>query len=272
MPRILWHWVVSLSILQSTATFIEPRWPAPSETAAVVSASLDQRSTELPSTGHGPPHLGMVEDESLVSLVQSAAVCIAAKEDWAGSLGKTLLFHARRTGRGHITVGYFAYWTTERPWGRNRLTRQVLPALMIDAFYSHLFFVLPGLQRVMYGPGDIEGMRVVYTVGHDARLIPVSAFADNEFHTEVELSMLEAVDSQGRFVALTDVWSHQLGARGAVGAVKAGAKLHCYSGDTLVPLTSELAEQFRLGTPSKPRRALPAWREVSPSAPGLSVP
>lgn len=258
MTRILWHWVVSLSILQSAATFAEPRWPTPIEAAQVTSKHFDMKGSDAqPRRNRTDPHV--LGDESLSSLVCSKEICIAAQEDWAGTLGKTLLFHARRTG-DQITVGYFVYWTTERPWGKNRLTRQLLPALVIDAFYSHLFFVLPGIQRALYGAGDVEGVRVTYTVGSNARLVPESAAADNPWHAEVALNLLDAVDEQGRFVALTDVWSHQLGAPKAVQAVQAGARVKCYSGQSLVPLTREQAAAFRLGTPAEPRRALPAWR------------
>jgi len=173
-----------------------------------------------------------------------------------------MLFHTKRVGPDRVVAGYFAYWSTERPWGKNALTRQLLPALAIDAVYSHLFFVLPGLKTMLYGPGDVEGLRVTYAVGDDHQLVPISVFADDGDHREVQLDIRDAVDEFGRVVVLTNVWSHQLGARGAVPAVRAGASEHCFTGNALQPITAETALAFRLGDVQAPLRARPAWRLV----------
>src|SRR5262249_31747551 len=146
------------------------------------------------------------------TIVPDLPVCVASKSWAAGELGKSILYHARRDGKT-LTVGYFVYWTTERPWGNNALSYSVLPALFIDAFYSHTFFLFPGVRDLMYGPGDIEGARVTYEQGDDGRWVPTSAVASNAFHTEVELAPEDFVDSDGRVLLMTDVWSHQLGAK-----------------------------------------------------------
>src|SRR5262245_28481078 len=66
--------------------------------------------------------------------------CVASPTWSAGELGRSVLYRSERQG-STLTVGYFVYWTTERPWGKNALSYAVLPALLIDAFYSHLFFL-----------------------------------------------------------------------------------------------------------------------------------
>ena len=104
-------------------------------------------------------------------IVRSLPVCIAAKSWSAGQLGTSVLYRYRREGK-RLSVGYFVYWTTERPWGPNALSYSVLPALFIDAFYSHLFFMFPGAQRLLHGPGDIEGARIVYEENEDGRWLP----------------------------------------------------------------------------------------------------
>ena len=165
-----------------------------------------------------------------------------------------------------MTVGYFVYWSTERPWGANLLSYALLPALLIDGFYTHLFFVLPGAQRVLYGPGDVEGVRVTYQQGDDGRWTPVSAVADDAAHHEVALTREDFVDQKGdgdgdgRVVLMTDVWSHQLGAKNARRfAAQHEREVVCYAGDGVAPLGPDVARIFRLGSTGDPRRAPPAW-------------
>jgi hypothetical protein len=204
--------------------------------------------------------------------IRRLPVCVA--QSWsAGELGRSILYHYKREGR-RMTVGYFVYWTTERPWGKNALSYAVLPALFIDAFYSHLLFMFPGAQRLIHGPGDIEGVRVVYEQQDDGRWVPVSAVGSDGFHREVPLSADDFVDSDGRVVLMTDVWSHQLGAKGARAfASQRKDALTCYGGDSMSPLTDEVARMFRLGSPSDPRRAPPAWKlDLPPVRVALSGP
>lgn len=192
-------------------------------------------------------------------LIRRVPICIVSTQRWAGELGASLLFRVHEIGKGQVRIGYFAYWSTERPWGDNSLTHWFVPALAIDAFYSHLLFVLPGVQRLVYGPGDVEGVRVAYRVAQDSRLVPTSIVADNDLHREVTLDLAESVDEKGRILLLNDVWSHQLGGRQALTRARAGASQRCYSNDSIQPLTDEVVAKFRLGGPTDPRRAGPAW-------------
>jgi hypothetical protein len=192
-------------------------------------------------------------------LVKQLPVCIASHNWSAGELGRTVLYRYERQGNT-LRVGYFVYWSTERPWGDNLLSLTFLPAFFIDAFYSHLFFVFPGGQRFIHGPGDIEGARVTYEQRGDGKWIPVSAVAEDGSEDEVALSPDEFVDEDGRVILMTDVWSHQLGAKGAREFAKHARELSCYAGSALLPMSDAVAEAFRLGSPSDPRRAPPAWK------------
>jgi hypothetical protein len=195
------------------------------------------------------------ETEDNASIVKNLPVCIAST--WsAGELGQTVLYHAKREGRT-LKVGYFVYWSTERPWGNNALSYTVLPALAIDAFYSHFLFMFPGAQYFIHGPGDIEGARITYEQQDDGKWAPVSAVADNGIHQEVELAPNDFVDSEGRVFLKTHVWSHQLGAKGGTSE---GDTMTCFQGDSVAPMTDAIASAFRLGSPTDPRRAPPAWK------------
>jgi hypothetical protein len=204
--------------------------------------------------GTDSTHFDSADDD-----IRRLPVCVASRSWSAGELGRSILYHYKREGRT-MSVGYFVYWTTERPWGKNALSYSVLPALFIDAFYSHFFFMFPGAQRFIHGPGDVEGARVVYEQQDDGRWTPVSAVASDGFHREVPLATDDFVDGEGRVVLMTDVWSHQLGAKGARSfADGRSGELTCFGGDTMAPLTEEVAHLFRLGSPTDPRRARPAW-------------
>src|SRR5258706_9516528 len=133
--------------------------------------------------------------------IRRLPVCVASESWSAGELGHTILYRYKREGRT-MSVGYFVYWTTERPWGKNALSYAVLPALFIDAFYSHLFFMFPGAQRFIHGPGDIEGARVEYHQDDEGRWAPVSAVSDYSLHWVVTLSSCDFVDVQRRDVLM----------------------------------------------------------------------
>src|SRR5712671_1000893 len=109
-------------------------------------------STAWPAAAPGRVFDGEADE---ASIVRGLPVCVASQSWSAGELGQSVLFHSKREGR-RLTVGYFVYWSTERPWGKNALSYSFLPALFIDAFYSHLFFMFPGAQRFLFGPGDVE--------------------------------------------------------------------------------------------------------------------
>jgi hypothetical protein len=159
-----------------------------------------------------------------------------------------------------LRVGYFVYWSTERPWGDNALSYALLPALFTDAFYSHFLFVLPGARWAMYGPGDIEGATVVYEENADGSLEPIEGFAEDPTHQPVSLSHRDLVDAAGRVVLMTASWSHQLGAHGAAAyGTHAKERMTCFSGDSLRPLTAEIASAFRLGGEDRPLRARAAF-------------
>jgi len=201
--------------------------------------------------------------------VVAQPVCIGARSWSAGSLGDTVLFRTRRQGN-RITVGYFVYWSEERPWGDNSLSYTVLPALAVDAVYSHFLYVFPGLKDAMYGSGDIEGVQVSYEQRPDGSLDVVSGRADDGNHGAVALTRSDLLDSKGRVVLLTDVWSHQLGARGAASfADRSLLNLRCYEKSSLRPMTELVARAFRLGNDREPLRGGPAWLEplVPESAP-----
>jgi len=197
-------------------------------------------------------------------------VCVGARSWSAGSLGETVLYRTRRTGN-RIAVGYFVYWSEERPWGDNPLSYTVLPALAVDAVYSHFLYVFPGIKDALYGAGDIEGVQVLYEQRADGSLSVVSGRADDGNHGAVALSRADLVDAKGRVVLLTDVWSHQLGAHGAARyADRTAPQLKCYAKSALRPMTELVARSFRLGTERAPLRGTPAWLE--PGTPEHSAP
>lgn len=238
------------------AQFHEPAWPkAAADAAEPTTVAREDHITSAGSTWQGRIDSPLMTADALIRKIP---VCIAWTHAWAGDLGSSVLYRVQHISDNRIQVGYFAYWTTERPWGNNNLTRWVLPAVAIDAVYSHLLFVFPGLQRLIYGAGDVEGVRVLYRVETD-RLVPESIVADDETHTEVSLRLDEAVDEHGQIMLLDAVWSHQLGARQALQHTRAGAPHQCFHNESLLPLTHQHVAEFRLGSPETPLRAGPAW-------------
>jgi hypothetical protein len=200
-----------------------------------------------------------------------------ATRSWsAGSLGDTVLFRTRRVGN-EIQVGYFVYWSEERPWGKNSLSYTVLPALAVDAVYSHFLYVFPGIKDALYGSGDIEGVQVSYEPRPDGTLDVVSGRANDGNHGRVALSRSDLLDSKGRVVLLTDVWSHQLGAHGAASlADRSQLELKCYGKSSLRPMTELVARAFRLGNERQPLRGKPAWLapelpDTAPRVPQLAA-
>lgn len=202
-----------------------------------------------------------IENDRDRALIENQPVCIASSVWSAGKLGETLLYHHRREGN-RLYVGYFAHWSAERPWGANALTYAVLPALAVDMVYSHFMFLLPGANALLRGPGDVEGATIVYEEREDGSIEAIGGAADDWLHRDVALTAEDIHGEDGRIVLTTDVWSHQLGVRGAA---RANAKsIRCYEGSSLRPMTAEVIADFRLGSADNPRRAAPAW--------GLSVP
>jgi hypothetical protein len=196
------------------------------------------------------------------ALIEAQPVCIVSKVWSAGELGETLAYHYRRSG-DLLEVGYFAFWSTERPWGDNALTLTVLPAAAIDAVYSHFLFVLPGMRAALYGPGDVEGASIRYRVRPDNTLEVLGAIAQDGVHEEVELSPIDLLDATGRVILMSEVWSHQLGAKGAANYVQTpGVQPRCYFERALSRLEQPVISRFRLGSVESPIRARPAWRAL----------
>lgn len=188
-------------------------------------------------------------------------MCVGTRSWSAGALGDTVLFRTRRVGN-QIHVGYFVYWSEERPWGRNSMSYTLVPALAVDAVYSHFLYVFPGIKDAVYGSGDIEGVQVSYEQRPDGSLDVVSGRANDGNHGKVALSRADLLDAQGRVVLLTDVWSHQLGAHGAASfANRSQLALKCYAKSSLRPMTEVVARAFRLGNERQPLRGKPAWLE-----------
>lgn len=188
------------------------------------------------------------------ALVRAQPVCVLNMRDSAGDIGQSLVVRHRRDG-DRLWVSYFVYWSSERPWG----DKPWWVSLAIDSVYSHFLFVLPGLRHALYGPGDIEGVTVVYReVG--GRLEIVEGFGDDEYHHRVHLGPEDLSGSDNHTLLMTNSWSHQLGGRGAASVAREslGAQ-RCFAGGAIVPLTNEIATRFWLGTATAPRRARYAW-------------
>lgn len=229
--------VLALVLVTAGATS-EPSWPSAADASETEATSDRDRD-----------------------LIENQPVCVASSVWSAGTPGESLLYHYRREGN-RLYVGYFAHWSAERPWGANALTYTVVPALAVDMVYSHFMFVLPGLKSLMYGPGDIEGATVVYEEQSDGSLLALGGRTDDGHHRPITLSAEDLRGPEGRVVLTTDVWSHQLGVRGAAQAES--KRMRCYSGPSMRPVTEEVAETFRMGNADDPRRAPPAWRLEAP--------
>lgn len=237
----------------------EPAWPEGVDRAATLGFA-DMSTTRVAFAAPAPAQ-SLSEDEAAI---RAQPLCVASSRWSSGELGDSVLFVHERRG-DELFVGYFVYWSAERPWGDNALTYSLVPALAIDAAYSHFLFVFPGVQRLLYGAGDVEGALVVYDVAESGALEPRRAEADDGLHDRVELSPADLITDDGRVVLRTDVWSHQLGARGGAAYVAgSGAAFRCYSGASLKPLSRQVADDFRLGSATRPLRARPAWRATRP--------
>jgi hypothetical protein len=178
--------------------------------------------------------------------IERQPVCIGSAVASAGSLSDVLYYRATRAPDGRLVVGYFAFFSEERPWGNNWLTWSVAPALAVDLVYSRALLVAPGLQRVIYGAGDVEGVAVVYAPSPDGSLGVEYAVAEDrtERPTVLATSEVFALDAT-RPTFYTDVWSHQLGARGAR-SLNDLAYRRCYEDGAIRPLPDSLDRAFRL--------------------------
>jgi hypothetical protein len=232
--RRLWGVMCALlAVAISLALRDSPEWPAP-----------------MPPTELGVADAADADD----ALVRSQPVCVVNTLASAGDIGKSLVVRHHREG-DRLWVSYFVYWSSERPWG----DKPWLLALAIDAFYSHFLFVLPGLRHALYGPGDVEGVTVVYREVGD-RLEIVEGYGDDEYHHNVRLGPEDLTGRDHHTLLMTTSWSHQLGGRGAAHrAADSQASQRCFDGSAMVPLTHAIATRFWLGSVSAPRRARYAW-------------
>jgi hypothetical protein len=182
----------------------------------------------------------------LQASIETQPVCIGSTVVTAGTMADTLYYRAVSLPDGSIAVGYFVFFSEERPWGNNWLTWTVLPAVGVDMLYSRLLLVAPGVQRALYGKGDVEGFRIVYRREPNGELRVDSAVADdrNERFVALDRDHLLALDAK-RPTLYTDIWSHQLGAQG-VRSKEDLATLHCYQGDRIQPLSDDIARDFRV--------------------------
>jgi hypothetical protein len=147
---------------------------------------------------------------------------------------------------GRVGVGYFVFYSEERPWGNNWLTWSVFPALAVDMVYSRALMVAPGLQRMLYGAGDVEGVAIVYRRGADGRLTVDHALVDDRNERVVELARdrVMALDPD-RPTFYSEVWSHQLGGEHARSRTDL-VEERCYHGDAIRPLPDSVARAFRV--------------------------
>lgn len=220
---------------------------------AVLAVAVPLACVEQPEWP-GPNTRALAEPLGDEALVRAQPVCVVATKDAAGDIGRSLVVRHRREGE-RLIVSYFVYWSSERPWG----DKPWWLSLVIDAVYSHFLFFLPGLRHALYGPGDVEGVTVVYrSAGQGLEIL--EGHGDDEYHRGVHLDAAELTGKDKSTVLSTTGWSHQLGGRGAA-RIAGGAAVsqRCFAGSELVPLTDDIAERFRLGSASAPSRARYAW-------------
>lgn len=237
--------------------------------AAAVAVSPDYSSDWCEAIqSHFRPELSEQEAADRAA-IEAHPICVGSRVWSAGTMADTVLYEYRRHG-DYLTVGYFVHWTTERPWGKNNLTYGLLPALVVDAVYSHTLFLLPGMREALYGPGDVEGASVTYRQTPSGELVPVGGVADDTTHRPVRLSA-EDLDAGGRTALVTEAWSHQLGGKGGASLLREvltdgeapteeRGGVRCFSGESLRPMSEPVMKKFRLGSVHEPRRAKPAWR------------
>ena len=178
--------------------------------------------------------------------IEREPVCVGSSVMSAGALSPTLYYRAVERADGRVDVGYFAFYSEERPWGNNWLTWSVFPALAVDLVYSRALLVAPGLQRFLYGAGDVEGVGVVYDRSPNGSLRFDHAIADDGTHDSVALSRAQvfAID-QKRPTFYSQVWSHQLGGQDARSRSDL-AYVRCYDEKSIRPLPESVARQFRV--------------------------
>jgi hypothetical protein len=186
------------------------------------------------------------DSSPLDTAVERIEICVGSSLTSAGELADALVYDVAELADGTVAVGYYAFFSDERPWANNWLTWSVLPALAVDLVYSRALFALPGLRALLYGPGDVEGFRIHYRRDADGSLAVERAVADDGMHAPVALTKgdLFRLDAK-RPTLYTEVWSHQLGGTSAR-ALGELVSRKCYAGASLRPLTAAVARTFRL--------------------------
>lgn len=204
-------------------------------------------------TGLPKPPLPSRPPTAEQALIERQPICVGSLVKSAGKLDRTLYYHYLWRSDGKLVVGYYAFYTDERPWGDNWMTWLVLPALAIDLVYTRSFFLGPGYRQLAHGKGDVEGFRIIYDPKESGELTIDHAIADDSSHRERRLEPAELFRlDPTRPTLYSESWSHQLGGRGARSLGELVTR-SCFSGEALRPITHAIAEEFRLA-----RRARPA--------------
>lgn len=185
-------------------------------------------------------------------IIEQQPVCVGSRVHSVGVLSDALFYRFVREDARSLTVGYYAFYSEERPWGNNWLTWLFLPALAVDMVYTRALLVFPGYQALRHGKGDVEGFRVHYRLRSDGSLEATHGYADDDSHNEVRLSAddLYAVDPR-RPTVYASTWTHHLGGRG-VRSLDELASRRCYGPGSLVPITAEIATDFRISSRARP--------------------
>jgi hypothetical protein len=184
--------------------------------------------------------------------IEQREICVGSKIASAGKLGDVLYYQASVLPDGKLAVGYFAFFSEERPWGDNWLTWTVLPAVAVDLFYTRAAFVAPGLQRALSGKGDVEGFHIIYRVSPEGSLVVESAMADDGSHAAVRLEAKDVLAlDPARPTFYSDVWSHQLGGRG-VKSMADLAYVRCFGPGRLLPLPDSVSDDFAIAGRAPP--------------------
>lgn len=206
------------------------------------------------------------ETSEISAAIERQVVCVGSTIESAGELGDVLYYRSSVDEQGKISVGYFAFFSEERPWGNNWLTWTVLPALAVDLVYTRSLFLGPGIQRFAYGKGDVEGFRIVYNMEDDGRLSVDHGVADSGDHSEVRLERADLLSIEPeRPTVYSRWWSHQLGGQGA--RPDELVYRRCYGPGSIRPLPPEVALDFRLDRRAGPARVVPAAALLGQLAP-----
>lgn len=211
--------------------------------------SRSASGVELPR----PLGAGARSPSALEAAIEAQPVCVGSTVQSFGELGPALLYHATQRADGRVEVGYYVFYSEERPWGNNWLTWTLVPALAVDLVYTKMLMIAPGAQRLLYGKGDVEGFRILYDALPGGALRAREGASDDTYHRPTRLDRATLFSSvPGRLTVLTEGWNHHLGARGA--GARAPVSLRCYEQSSIRPLTDDVAREFHLERRAGPAR------------------